>query len=75
MEPILEEILKDCSPRMREVMLANSKSKTGDYEDNDPMHTSPIFYKNWQLLQDPAITILKWQELIDRHRIARGLDI
>lgn len=61
MKEILERVLLEVDSDIREFMLA--ESKTGRNLTENVMR-----YANWELLPDPTMIALKWQELRDRHK-------
>ena len=52
----IEEILKDCDPDIKEMMLADAPLKPGPEGQ---------VYKNWMVIQSPELVALTWQTLRD----------
>lgn len=57
MKEIIEKLLQEVDEDIRVLML--KESEQGKYPSS--------FYKNYELLADPANTILLWQAMRDRH--------
>jgi hypothetical protein len=62
MRPLIEQLLKEpfIDQDIKDLMLAES-----DFVHSVNNH--PVKHRNWELLQDPFMAILKWQEARDSH--------
>lgn len=68
MKDILKKILEDCDHDIREWMNANSQEIDNLQSSNDGTSKTVIFYKNYQLLNDPVRTAIDWQMLRNHSR-------
>lgn len=55
MENLLNKILEDCDEVVREYFLAQAKGEWNEKEG----------YKNWQVVEQPALVALHWQQVRD----------
>ncbi len=69
MKEILTKILADCDEDIREFLMSDSSS-INKLSENELSSTT--YFKNWELLPDPAMTALKWQEIRNNKIVVNG---
>lgn len=55
MKPILEKLLSECDSDIAEILLGRSDQKKNLMDAE--------YYQNYELLNDPIMTVLLWQKL------------
>lgn len=68
MKEIIEKLLEEVDSDIRELMLAESETIRMLPPTTYKITISTLgeYYKRWELLKDPANTILNWQAMRDR---------
>jgi hypothetical protein len=59
---IIEAILKECDPDIQELMMKQEDFRGG---------AVPTKYYGYELIDNPATTILAWQALRERHKVPK----
>lgn len=71
MENLLNKILEDCDSDIREWMLADSTTSKRFIELEVYLNATPEkgYYKNWQVVEQPALVALHWQQVRNAKKI------
>lgn len=64
MNEALKQILDEVDPDIRDLMTETS----GEVKDRD----AGVYWRNYQLMYDPELVALKWQEMRDRKHTNYG---